>query len=125
MAKPGRWLQAVLAGLALAGTQAGAGDAVAIKVNPQVTYAPANLFVRARVEARAGNRRLEVSAESLNFYRSSEVQLDGEYAPRVLFFQLNGLPEGDYAVRATVRGADGREIARAEVTANVLGGAER
>lgn len=116
---------AVTGGVGLAGQPARAGALVAIRVNPEVTYAPANLWVRAEVEARPENRRLEITAESAEFFRSSEVQLDGKYAPRVSFFQFHSLPAGDYIVTASVRDEHGGELASTESKATVMGGVER
>src|SRR5262245_26747180 len=61
---------------------AGAGERMIMKVTPAVAFAPANLIVRATVEADADNRGITVIAESEDFYRSSEIQLDGDRAPR-------------------------------------------
>jgi hypothetical protein len=50
----------------------------------------------------ADNRTLRVEADSGSFYRSSEVQLDGDKAPILTEFRLNSLPSGAYTVRATL-----------------------
>ncbi len=110
--------------LALAGRHAGAGARVAMQVSPQLTYAPANLFVRTTVDARPDNRTLEVTAESDDFYRSSQIPLAGEAAPRVSFFQFHSLPAGQYIVTASVLGVDGDALARTEVKARVIGAGE-
>jgi hypothetical protein len=59
---------------------ASAGERMIMKVSPAVAFAPANLIVRAYVEADADNRAIAVIAESEDFYRSSEIQLDGDHA---------------------------------------------
>src|SRR5437764_1171254 len=77
-----------------------AGQRVSLRVTPAIAFAPANLIVRATVELNKDNRAIEIIAESENFYRSSEVALDGEQAPRVTLMQFKSLPGGDYHVRA-------------------------
>src|SRR5438105_832845 len=58
-----------------------------VRVSPTVSFAPATVFIRASVEADADNRAIAVSAESNDFYRSSEVPLDGDHAPRTNLFE--------------------------------------
>jgi len=91
--------------LLLAATHpAGAGERMFIKVTPAVAFAPANLVVRAVIEADADNRAIAVVAESEDFYRSSEIQLDGDHAPRTNTFEFRSLPPGTYSVKAMLMG---------------------
>ncbi|HZP48639.1 MAG TPA: hypothetical protein VFB07_08895 [Vicinamibacterales bacterium] len=60
---------------------------------------------------------MEIVAESEDFYRSSEIQLDGDSAPRTTQFEFRSLPPGTYEVRAVLYGAGGD--ARAEVRQQV------
>src|SRR5580765_159814 len=83
---------------------AGAGERMIMKVTPAVAFAPANLVVRAVVEADADNRAFAVVAESEAFYRSSEIQLDGDHAPRTNTFEFRSLPPGSYSVKAMLIG---------------------
>lgn len=99
-------------------------ERVTIRVSPSVSFAPANLFVRATVNANAENRSLEIIAESSDFYRSSEVTLDGDRAPKVTLLQFKSLPGGDYDVRAVLRGSAGRELASTQTTVNIIGDRE-
>jgi len=94
-----------------------AGDPLNIRVSPAVCFAPANLIVRTTVEHNSNNRAMEIVAESVNFYRSSEIQLDGDKAPRITTFEFRSLPSGTYAVTARLLDAQGR--ARAEVSQEV------
>jgi hypothetical protein len=97
------------------------GNRLDIRVTPAVAIAPANLRVRATIEANRSNRAIEIIAESDSFYRSSEIPLDGERAPRTTQLEFRGLPGGVYAVRAVLKGASGvLALARQEV--NVVGG---
>ena len=82
----------------------GAGERMIMKVTPAVAFAPANLVVRAVVEADADNRAIAVVAESDDFYRSSEIQLDGDHAPRTNTFEFRSLPPGSYSVKAVLIG---------------------
>ena len=77
-----------------------------VKVTPAVAFAPANLIVRTMIEADADNRAIAIVAESSDFYRSSEIQLDGDHAPRTNTFEFRSLPSGTYQVKAMLLGSD-------------------
>jgi hypothetical protein len=113
----------VLVAALLAGATfpAQAGERVSIRVTPAVAFAPANLLVRATVESHADNRSIVLIAESPDFYRSSEIALNGEYAPRVTQLQFRSLPSGSYEVRAVLRGVAGQELASTETSVNIVG----
>ena len=98
-----------------------ANDRLALRVSPTVSFAPANLVVRATVEANRDNRSIEIVAESDDFYRSSQMQLDGDRAPRTTLFEFRSLPTGYYQVRATLRGVSGNELASMQTPINVVG----
>jgi hypothetical protein len=98
----------------------GASDKLAIRVSPAVAFAPATLRVQTTIEADAANRSVEIIAESEDFYRSSEMQLDGEAAPRTTIFQFRSLPTGEYSVRAILRGQGGHEITSVERKVNIV-----
>jgi len=72
------------------------------------------------VEADPDNHAVRISAESPDFYRSSEVGLEGEDAPRTTTFEFRGLPTGTYEVRATLLGAGGRQRAIARQQVDVI-----
>jgi hypothetical protein len=108
-------------GLTLAATTAlGAKQSLALKVYPAVSFAPANLVIRTQVDPDADNRSLEVVAESVDFYRSSTVPLDGDRAPKTTQFEFRSLPPGEYAVSVIVTGADGRQRAVSRGQARVM-----
>lgn len=118
-----RWVIGCAAAAALLlGTHTGAGELVTIRVSPRVSFAPANLVVQTTVDARSPNRSLEITAESEDFYRSSEVPLEGDRSPRVSFFRFNGVPAGTFVVCATLRGVNGRMIAQSKVEVQIVGG---
>ena len=114
--------------LLLAGTAPlGAGERITLKVSPAVAFAPANLVVRATILADAENRAVQIVAESDDFYRSSEVQLEGDKAARTSTFEFRSLPSGTYLVSANLIGADGRSraIIRQQVNVVASGASER
>jgi hypothetical protein len=98
----------------------GAGERITMKVSPAVAFAPANLVVRAMIEADAQNRAVQIVAESADFYRSSEVQLEGDKAARTSMIEFRNLPPGAYEVRALLFGSDGRQRAFARQQVNVI-----
>jgi hypothetical protein len=78
-----------------------------------MTVEPAWITVRAVIEPDSDNRALYLEVDSETFFRSSQVELDGEKAPRTNVFQSRGLPAGDYEVRVALIGANGRQRASA------------
>src|SRR5262245_12425373 len=89
-------LASAVCGLLLGPTPLRGGDAIEMRVSPQVAMAPAFLTVRVRVAAASDNRKLQVVAESPEFYRSSEIELDGERAKPLNVFEFRNLPSGVY-----------------------------
>jgi hypothetical protein len=108
--------------LVMIGRPLGAGERIVVRVSPSVAFEPANLVVRTTVESNDENRSIEIIAESLEFYRSSEIPLDGARAPRTTLIEFRDLPSGFYYVRAVLRGSTGREIASAHDKINVIEG---
>lgn len=102
-------------------TYAGADEErIVLKVSPAVSFAPANLVVRATIPADAANRAVTIVAESQDFYRSSDVQIDGDRGPRTSVVEFRSLPRGYYDVRAILRDGSGRERATAHQLVNVV-----
>jgi hypothetical protein len=87
-----------------------AADKLDLRVSPSVSLAPALVVVRAIVEHDPQNRELEIVADSLDFYRRTVVDLDGEQAPRTTELKLIDVPGGEYDVSATLYLADGTRI---------------
>ncbi|MEO8260425.1 MAG: hypothetical protein ABI868_23980 [Acidobacteriota bacterium] len=116
--------QAWICALAMMMTAAvGAKDNLSMRVSPAIAFAPADLRIQTRLEPDSANRGIEVIAESGDFYRSSEIQLDGSRAPRTVTFEFRSLPAGEYRVTASVLGTDGqrRTLARSSVKVVELG----
>jgi hypothetical protein len=97
----------------------GAGERITMQVSPRVSLAPANLVVRTMIEANESNRALEIVAESRDFYRSSQISIDGERAPRTEIFEFRNLPGGWYEVRATLLDGSGHTLAYARQKVDV------
>jgi hypothetical protein len=107
--------------LLLATAPVGAGGRLTISVRPVVAFAPANLIVRAIVEANKDNRAIEIVAESDDFYRSSEVSLDGAEAPRITLLEFRSLPPGTYEISVMLRGVNGQPRAFVRAQVSVIG----
>src|ERR1700674_3591638 len=86
----------------------GAGTWLAVQA-PTVMLAPGHLLVQTAVEPDSANRAIQVIAESPDSYRSSEVQLDGDNAPRPNTFEFKDLPSGSYEIRAMLLASDGQQ----------------
>ena len=69
------------------------------------------------------NRAVTIVAESDDFYRSSEIPLDGDKAPRTTTFEFRSLPPGIYEVRARLTGAGGEERGSVRRSVNVISSA--
>ena len=106
--------------LVLMAVPLGAGERLEMTVSPAVAFAPAHLTVRAIIEARDQNRAMKVVAESGDFYRASEVELEGDKAPRTNTFEFRSLPSGTYQVTATLLGVDGHQLAYVRTQVNVV-----
>lgn len=112
-------LAIILLGSALT-TPANARDRLSMRVLPAVAFAPANLYIRAEVAADDSHRAIEIVAESDEFYRSSQIQLNGARAPRITTIEFRSVPGGTYEVRATLKDADGDSLATTQVSINVV-----
>ena len=111
------WLVAML--VASTGPLA-AQSRLSMKVSPAIAFAPANLTMRATVAPDSRNRWLEIVADSEDYYRSSEIQLDGERAPRTTIVEFPSVPGGVYHVSATLKGTGGVELGYAEYAVTVV-----
>jgi hypothetical protein len=97
-----------------------AKEPLSIRVSPAVSFAPADLIIKTRIDPDSYNRALEVIAESEDFYRSSMIQLEGDRAPKTTLFEFRSLPPGEYEVRASVIKADGQPKAIVRAQAHVV-----
>jgi hypothetical protein len=92
----------VLFGSLIASKPLDADTPIALSVYPTVAVARGTAQLRVLVERNDANRALIWEVDGPNYYRSSTTQLDGTAAPKSWFFFVHDLPEGEYAVRATV-----------------------
>jgi hypothetical protein len=104
---------------------AAAGDKLAMRVSPAYSYEPASLTIHLSIEPDSDNRVVRVIAESVEFYRSSDIPLEGDRAPRTNVISYRGLPAGDYEVRGVLVGARGQERAMVSRAVTVLGAGGR
>jgi hypothetical protein len=106
-----QWTLAAIStiGLLLASGAATASEKLMLRVTPNVSAAPSTVVVKATVTRNADNRWLLIEAESGAFYRSSQIQLDGDKAPLITEFRLSNLPGGEYTVKAVLRNNLGEE----------------
>jgi hypothetical protein len=95
-----------------------AEEPLSLSVSPLQSLAPAHLTVRVHVQPDAGNRSLEIVAESDTYYRSSVIDLDGADAPPVVSLELRNAPGGDYEVTAALIDPAGKQ--RTSVSQHVI-----
>jgi hypothetical protein len=100
---------ATVIGLLFATGTTGASEKLSLRVTPNVSSAPSTVMVRAYVTPNPENRWLRIEADSGSFYRSSEIQLEGDKAPMLTEFRLNSLPSGEYTVVAALIDSKGTE----------------
>src|ERR1700730_8282755 len=105
-----RFLGLLLGLLVLPSPFSGAVEWLAVDA-PTVMLAPGHLVVQTVVEPDSANRAIQVVAESPDSYQSSEVQLEGDTAPRRNTFEFKDLPSGIYQIHATLLGAGGQQRA--------------
>jgi uncharacterized protein (DUF58 family) len=98
-----------------------ATESVSLEVSPAISFAPAEVRIRIRVEPNPANRVMTVVADSDSFYRSSTIQIDGDHAPLTTQLQFRGLPRGEYDITATVIGSDGKTKGLAHRRVNIVG----
>jgi hypothetical protein len=85
----------------------GSTSLLKIKVAPPIAFAPGYFNVQLSVETNEDNRLLEVAVESSDFYRSSQIPLNGSGGPRLSMVQFGNLPAGDYEVSGILVGTRG------------------
>ena len=93
---------------------------LSVRVSPTMAHAPADLFIYVSVARRPENRLLRVTAESDDFFRSSDTQLDGEYSARITVMRFRELPPGGYQIKAELIVSNGRTANVAKRTVEVF-----
>ena len=82
-------------------------ETVHLQVSPTVSRAPALLTVRVTIDPSDDNRALQITAESNDFFRSSEVSLNGANSSPLNVFEFRNLPTGTYQVTGVLLGTHG------------------
>lgn len=81
---------------------------LSVKMTPNVAKAPTTVQLLVRVRTHAENRLLRVTLDSAGYYRSSDVQLDGDRAATMHSVRWSGIPHGEYEVVARLIRSDGK-----------------
>ena len=102
-------------------TAVNGGEQLKVSASPIVSFAPSTVRVQVRIVPSGENRGLEIVAESEDFYRSSQVQLDGDLSPAAIMFEFRDLPGGDYQVYGVLTDSDGHRRAIAQQRVRVVG----
>lgn len=99
-------------------------DEVTLRLTPRFVSAPGYLRSLVRVVPNAENRVLRVAIDSNRYYRSSDIQLEGDSAPESHFVDFKGVPAGKYDLVVTVLGPGGDARVQRQLTFQVLGATE-
>jgi hypothetical protein len=100
-----------------------ATERLTMVVSPSKAMAPATIRIRLGVSPAPENRVLDVVADSGDFYRSSQISLDGERAPHTIVVEFPNLPGGAYVVNGTLRDASGHRNGSVFETVTVISSA--
>lgn len=76
-------------------------------VRPAIAKAPAELRIEVWVAAHDDNRAIEIAVDSGEFYRSSEIALDGAQAAQTFSVEYRAVPAGNYDVLVRLRARQG------------------
>ena len=87
---------------------------ITVHVTPLFAIEGSSVQAMVRVAPNAENRMLRITVDAENYYRSSELQLDGDTAAVTHYLPLNALPAGDYAFLAVVFGPQGERARSSE-----------
>jgi hypothetical protein len=94
-------------GVLAAASGVSGSEALKMHVTPSISRAPALLTVRVSVRAAADDHALRVVAESADFYRSSEIPIDGLHNPPLTVFEFPNVPAGQYTLTSVLVGPRG------------------
>jgi hypothetical protein len=102
---------AVVSLVAAGGTAAGGTDAAPsssrpalLQLLPRNVFGPADVEALVRVPRHPENRRLRVVIDSERYYRSTEIQLDGDESPEMHAVRWRSVPPGAYVVEVSLYG---------------------
>lgn len=97
------------------------GSPLTLRVTPRLAWIGSAVQALVRISPDDRNRLLRITVDSSDYYRSTDVTLDGAEARRSHLLLLPSLPAGSYAIHAVVYGASG-ERGRIEQQFDVLSG---
>ena len=110
---------ATVIGLLFAAGTTGASEKLSLRVTPNVSSAPSTVMVRAYITPNTENRWLRIEADSGTFYRSSEIQLEGDNTTAVRRTTVS-VPLLSTSDADTVYSPLGRELRRNSVSIGAL-----
>lgn len=87
-------------------------SAVELTLVARYAFAPAFMRALVRVAPHPDNRTLRIELDSPAFFRSSDVELEGDRAAQNHFFSWRSLPPGSYEAIVTVLGPAGPRAER-------------
>ena len=106
--------------LSTGAVSSGTADPVTLAVRPTVLFAGRDVRTTVRTPRDPRNRELRIVVEAADYFKSSDVQLDGVDAPATHQFTWKELPSGAYRVEAILTRQDGERRTVSECFA-VLG----
>ena len=80
---------------------------VTVRVSPAFAIEGSPVQAMVRVVPNSDNRLLRIMVDSENYFRSSDVELNGDDAATTHYLALNSLPAGEYSFFAVVYGTHG------------------
>jgi len=80
---------------------------ITVRVTPLFAMEGSPVQAIVRVARSSENRTLRITVDSESYYRSSELQLDGDNGAITHYLPMHSLPAGDYAFLAVVFGTQG------------------
>jgi hypothetical protein len=86
-----------------------------LRLTRKYTFSPGYVQSLIRVSPHPDNRLLRVTLDSADFYRSSDIELEGARAATIHFFNWTSLPAGHYDIVVTVFGSEGQRGQSREV----------
>jgi hypothetical protein len=111
------FLATIVFGSLFAAIPLNADEPITVSVWPSIAVARGNAQLKVFVQRNDANRTLSWEVDGPDYYRSSTMQLEGASAPKSWFFFVHDLPEGVFAVRATVRrNNDSESVALTRIT---------
>jgi hypothetical protein len=93
---------------------------LSVQVRPNYCQDPCHIEVTVRLDPHDTDRTLLVEADSINFYRSSTIQLDGLAGAAVHRVEFSSVPAGQYLVRVSLGRVEG-VVARSDSNVLVVG----